>query len=150
MACTQTTNPAQITVESGITIHIVCVAHAAFYQQVILSWNQDMSNPIGTFSGTGEGVGMTLANGNQLLSTLTGSNSTLFAQFNFSTAGSQGPFQKASVCAPTILGGGLVTQVTSEDYLDSDDNDSYLTIMDLTSSSAESLDANKQVQGAKG
>ena len=131
MGCTTTTNPASISVKAGTTLHIICVSYAAFYQQVILSFNQNLTNPIGTFSGTGEHVPM-LSNGQSVLSVPTGTNTKLWAQFNFSTNGSSGPFQPATVCAPVVLGNPpnpVITTVTSEDSSDSDDNDSYMTIV---------------------
>jgi hypothetical protein len=135
MSCQQSaTNPVAIAVEPQSVLHILCVAHADFYQQVILSFSQNMSSPIGTFSGSGEGVTMKLAGGGTTLSQSTGSNSTLYAQFQFSSSGSGGPFQQASVCAPIVVGsspGPVITTVTSEDLIDTDDNDSYLTIIDL-------------------
>lgn len=134
MSCQQVSNPVAITVEPNSKLHILCVAHAAYYQQVTLSFSQDMSSPIGTFSGSGEGVAMTLSGGGTTLSNDTGTNNTLYAQFQFSTTGPGGSFQQATVCAPIIVGTSpnpVITTVTSEDLVDSDDNDSYLTIIDL-------------------
>jgi hypothetical protein len=133
MACTSTTNPAQISVKAGTNLHITCLSFAGFYQQVILSFNQNMSNPVGTFTGTGENKPMS-ASGQSVLKVPTGSNTNLYAKFNFSTNGAQGPFQAASVCAPVVLGNPpdpVFTTVTSEDSSDNDDNDSYLTIVQI-------------------
>lgn len=121
-----TTNPAPISVQPGTTYKVACNSHAAFFQQVILSFNQDLSNPLGTFSGSGEGVAMLLADGCGVLPITTGGNTTLFAQFNFSQFGPQGPFQPANtVCAPVITEDTFIS-VTSEDSADDDTNDSYL------------------------
>jgi hypothetical protein len=137
MACPTTTNPAQISITSNTTLHIFCVSHAGFFQQVTLSFNQDMSNNIGTFSGTGENVAMALADGKNVLTAKTGNNKTLFAQFRFSKSGPNGPFRPAvSVCAPIVNGtppNPVFTTVTSEDSGDDDNNDSYLTVADLNS-----------------
>ena len=84
-----------------------------------------------------------VADGQPVISKDTGSNQTLFAQFNFSQSGPQGPFQPAKiVCAPIVSGTSpnpVFTSVTSEDDLDDDDNDSYLTVIDLNTSD-KSLD----------
>lgn len=138
MACQNTTtNPASISVEANSSLHIFSVAHAAFYQQVILSFDSNMSNPIATFMGSGEGVPMTLPNGEKFITIATGSNTALYAQFNYSTSGSEGTFVPAVVvCAPIVVGqapGPVMISVTSEDYTDNDDNDTYLTIIDLNS-----------------
>lgn len=131
--CQQTTNPAQISIDSGTTLYLSCIAHAAYSQQVILSFNQNLSSPIATFTGSGEGVPMQ-SNGQTLITLPTGGNTKLYAQFNFSTTGPQGPFKAASVCSPVVTGvapNPVLTSVTSEDFIDSDENDSYLTVLDL-------------------
>lgn len=151
MSCTPTTNPAPISVDANTTLYVSCVAHAAFYQQVILSFNQNMSSPVATFLGSGEGVPM-LNNGQGLATIPTGTNTKLFAQFNFSKSGSQGPFQPAgTVCKPIVQGSApnpVITSVTSEDATDNDDNDSYLTIIDLNAT--EAAVARKKAKGARG
>ena len=147
MSCQTTTNPVPISVQPGTKLNIICSAFAFFQQQVILSFNQNMSQRIGTFSGSGEQVPMHLANGQTSLTVSTGSNQTLFAQFNFSDRGPQGPFQPAKVvCAPVVhpINPKLViTSVTSEDATDNDDNDSYLIILDLKASD-KSLDVKEK------
>ena len=135
MACQTTTNPAQISVESNTILHIMCIAHAAFDQQVVLSFNQNLFPPIGTFSGTGENKPMKLADGQQVLRVCTENNNILFAQFNFSRFAPNDPFRPAvSVCSPVVGGtppGPVFTYVTSEDLTDNDDNDSSLMVVDL-------------------
>ena len=136
MACqSTTTNPVSISVEASSSLHIFSVAHAAFYQQVILSFNSDMSNPVATFTGSGEGVPMTLSNGDTFITIATRNNTALYAQFNYSASGPGGPFVPAvAVCAPVVIGQApspVMISVTSEDHTDNDDNDTYLTIIDL-------------------
>lgn len=133
MACQAGTNPAVININNNVTLHVFCVAHAKNLQRVTLSFATDMSNPIGVFIGNGEGVAMPLDTGNQVLSIPTGSNNGLFAQFTYSVDGVT--FQNATVCAPltTSAPGLTVTTVTSEDETDDDDNDSYLTVVQLSS-----------------
>ena len=80
MSCQTTTNPVPISVQPGTKLNIICSAFAFFQQQVILSFNQNMSQRIGTFSGSGEQVPMHLANGQTSLTVPTGSNQTLFVR----------------------------------------------------------------------
>lgn len=150
MPCEKTTNPAQISVLSNTSLNIMCIANAEFFQQVILSFNQDMSNPIGTFSGTGEHKKMFLADKSDVLNIDTGDNNALFAQFNFSANGPGGPFKPAVVCAPIVEGTPpaiVITNVTSEDFADNDNNDSYLTIID-TSQNASRMTALDRLKAA--
>jgi len=133
MGCTTGTNPAEVAVQNSTKIQISCIAHASYYQKVILSFNKDMSAPIGVFAGNGEGVPMKLENGDTMLTISTGANNVLYANFQYSQSSTQGPFQQATVCAPIVVGTGpIVTFITSEDLNDDDDNDSYLTLIDYT------------------
>ena len=118
-----TTNPAPIPITPNSIVNSSCNAHASFFQQVILSFNPDMSNPFVTFEGSGEGVPMRPipASGTRVPS---GTASTVFAKFNFSANGA--PFQPANrVCSSGVA---PAISVFCEDSGDNDDNDSYLNI----------------------
>lgn len=118
-----TTNPAQIAISPNSIVNSSCNAHASFFQQVILSFNPDLSEPFVTFEGSGEGVPMRAIppSGTKVLS---GNASTVFAQFSFSANGA--PFQLAKrVCSANS---DPFIYLFCEDSGDNDDNDSYLSI----------------------
>jgi hypothetical protein len=124
MCQTTTNNPAPISIPANAQLVMSCNAHASFTQQVILSFNQDMSSPIGQFVGSGEGIAMTP---NFTMPVPSGNSRILFAKFNFQTS-LGGPFLPAlHVCTPVVT--GSITNVFSEDNSDNDDNDSYLTVV---------------------
>lgn len=125
MACTPASNPVALTVSQNHTIYLSCLAHAAYQQKVIASFNGDLSNPVAVFTGSGENVLMTTSNGQTVATVPTGANQRLYVLFQFSPGGG---FQNAvRVCQPQTA--GVVTQVSSEDSIDNDDNDSYFFLV---------------------
>ena len=122
---------ASIAVSKNYTIHLTCLAHAAYHQKVTASFKSDFSSPVAVFTGTGENVAMT-SNGATHVSVGTGSNTKLYAKFEFSKDGTT--FQDAVKVLPPVFT-YPVTTTTSEDSVDSDDNDSYFLVIDTGSSS---------------
>ena len=120
-------NPVSIPIPASSQGVINCVANAAYYQRVTLTWGSTTV----VFAGTGEGTPMTTADGEttaQIPPTPDAFN--IQALFEFSTNGSSGPFSPATVREPVISnkGGFNVAEVMSEDSTDNDNNDSYLTV----------------------
>jgi hypothetical protein len=120
-------NPANLSIPAGSQGAITCLANAAYYQRVTLSWGSTTV----IFSGTGEGIAMTTSTGDQLFLIPPNKDAlSISATFEYSTTGKNGTYGKASVNTPIISdkGGFHVIEVTSEDSTDNDNNDSYLTI----------------------
>ena len=125
MASTPTTNPVAVDVSQNRTVYLSCIAHAGYQQMVTASFNSDLSSPVATFTGSGENVPMT-SSGQPMVSIPTGSQQKLYVLFQFSSGNG---FQNAArVLQPLKV--GAVTQITSEDSTDNDENDSYFLLVD--------------------
>jgi len=121
------TNPVNLQIPANSQGVANCVANAAYFQRVTLTWDGNTA----VFSGSGEGVAMTLPSGETTLQfTPDSAARTVSATFEYSSSGSGGPFSAAAVRDPVVTnkGGFNVIEVTSEDSTDNDNNDSYLTI----------------------
>jgi hypothetical protein len=124
-------NPVAIGIPGDASGVISCVAHAAYYQRVTLQWSILSSQTTVVFTGSGEGVAMKDEDGQtsyELGPTRQGYQ--IMATFEYSTSGPNGPFQMATVQDPIVTqkGGFTITEVTSEDSTDNDNNDSYLNV----------------------
>lgn len=124
MSGTSASNPVAVNVTQNHTIYLSCLAHAGYQQKVTASFNADLSNPVAVFTGTGENVPMT-SNGVTLVSVPTGGQQQLYVLFQFSSGNG---YQNAPRVNP--VPNGAVTQITSEDSTDNDDNDSYFLLVD--------------------
>jgi len=122
------TNPVQIQLKPCTQLLITCDSHAAYFQRVKLTWNGGGV----VFQGSGEGVAMATPSG-QTLYQLPGSvPMTVTAQFEYSPTGPGGPFKLAQVVEQPVTHMGqktMIIDVTSEDSIDKDDNDSYLSLV---------------------
>lgn len=135
MSGTPATNPVAVDVSQNHTVYLSCLAHAAYQQKVTASFNADLSNPVATFTGSGENVLMNAAAGQTTVSVPTGAKQQLYVLFQFSSGNG---FQNAvRVCQPVKA--GAVTQVTSEDATDNDDNDSYFLLVDTGKSTRPAI-----------
>lgn len=131
-------NPVSIQVEDLWNGEIKCQANASFFQRVTVVLTATKFSEKLVFSGTGEKQAMTLPNG--AISYPLGPNRGGYRAsclFEFSPFGSGGPFQNASVLAPTEIETpiGMFIQIQSEDSVDNDYNDSVLAFVPVTHSS---------------
>jgi hypothetical protein len=119
-------NPAEVHVPGDWTGTVVCQANAAYFQKVTVTI-VGVAEPI-VFQGTGEGVAMTLPNGETGYQFGTRQARNASCLFEFSPEGQNGRFALASVLAPTYVRTsiGMWIQVQSEDSVDNDYNDSVL------------------------
>ena len=121
-------NPVDVPIPRDQGGIVSCVSHAAYYQKVTLQWPGGGQTVV--FEGTGEGVQMKTPDG--ATSVPVGpdrSPLSLSCLFQYSTSGSSGPLNLAKVKPPEIVSGDGHTTITvvSEDDVDDDYNDSYLT-----------------------
>lgn len=122
------TNPVSINIPKDAMVTLTAVANAGWYQRVTLTWP---GNTV-VFQGTGEGVAMTTPDGQDVRDVGPALQPyQISALFEFSQNGPSGPFSRARVQNPVILTKDpfKITQVTSEDGADNDNNDTYLTVV---------------------
>ncbi|GJE89855.1 hypothetical protein PsYK624_059650 [Phanerochaete sordida] len=131
LAAAAVNNPFHIGVNVGQTVTLTVMAHAAYWQQVTFSSVPGASGNI-VFIGNGEGVPMK-QNGQTSYTIPAQSDGYLIGVFfQFSTVGSGGPFNTAVINTlpePVVADQEIIIEVTSEDSTDSDNNDSYATII---------------------
>ncbi len=126
------TNPIEIRIPGESNGKINCVSNASFYQRVTLTNSINKTTVV--FSGIGEAAAMQTEDGSYTyLLPSTRQDFSIFAKFEYSKTGQNGPFISALINhdAYTVEGQDgqpTVVKVTSEDDTDNDNNDSYLTI----------------------
>jgi len=122
------TNPVNIHIGPNSQGFMNCVSNAAYFQRV----NVSVFGTVVSFQGTGEGQAMTTGDGGTSYELPTRPEAyDITASFEFSTDGPQGHFQSSSVKDPIVTsqGGFTMTEITAEDSVDNDNNDSYLTVV---------------------
>ena len=122
------TNPVDVGIPRDQADIMSCMSNAAYYQKVTIQWPSGGDTVI--FEGTGEDVQMKTPNGD--ITAPVGSNRSplsVSCLFEYSSSGKGGPLSKAKVKDPVYSTNGGYTTITvvSEDDVDDDYNDSYLT-----------------------
>lgn len=122
-------NPLSLSIPSGFPLQLSCQSHAAFFQNV------QIGTPIGIvqFTGTGEGVTMSITSGGSGTSFVVPTQPDAYMielLFQFSKSAGGALSLSNIQHNPVMIEGALVTTISveSEDASDNDDNDSILTI----------------------
>ena len=119
-------NPFTLTnIPSNTDIHFAAQARASYYQKVTITLNGTTVE----FSGSGEGTKMTTSTGAATATISSGTATSATLHFQHSSGGANGQFVNSNVCPPSRVSTspiGLVT-ISSEDSVDNDDNDTYLS-----------------------
>lgn len=142
-------NTASIPVLANSQVAVNCIAHAGFMQRVTLT-GPGLSL---VFQGQGEGVAMTLSNGEtSYLIPQNASDYTIFANFEFSPIPPYDNYLPANAVGKPIVTGNppfVTVAVTSEDSSDNDQNDSYLSLFIVTDSSGKTTSSEFRPSGEK-
>jgi hypothetical protein len=121
-------NPVALTIPANAKGIINSVSNAGWYQRLTLTW----SGGSAVLQGSGEGQPMKTPDGKASLEFAPlPQGYQISATFEFSPSGPSGPFSRALVQNPIVTTNGpfTITQVTSEDSTDNDNNDTYLTVV---------------------
>lgn len=125
------TNPVNIPIVQPASGAITCISNASYFQRVTLTWTANNNTVTVVFKGTGEGKKMQTQSG-EFYYEVTPSNAVyeISALFEYSVSGPNGDFISAQVKDPIITSAlsSVLILVTSEDFTDNDNNDSYLMI----------------------
>jgi hypothetical protein len=122
------TNPVDVGIPRDQAGIVSCMCNAAYFQKVTIQWPSGGATEI--FEGTGEDVQMKTSNGHTVAPVRPNRSPLLVScLFEYSSSGKGGSLSKAKVKDPVYSTNGGYTTITvvSEDDVDDDYNDSYLT-----------------------